>query len=175
MMLGYHPWFSHWISLAPYVESKEEHYRQIFKDAEEHPEAFQKLLVHLPEPVTLLAVLEDIRQNLMAFPSAMLGEVGFDRASRVPYDYFSSPRELTPFIIPFEHQLAILEAQLDLATELGRNVSMHSVKSQKATVELLDRMTEKHSERWMKISFDLHSCGLSPQTWLDIEVCSPVT
>lgn len=172
-MLGYHPWFSHWISLGPY-QSKEEHYRRIFKDADDHPEAFQKLLAHLPEPVTLQTVLEDVRQNLIAFPRAMLGEVGIDRASRVPYD-FSSPRELTPFAIPFEHQLTILEAQLDLATELGRNISMHSVKSQQATVELLDRMAEKHGERWMKISLDIHSCTLSPQTWLHIEVRCPNT
>ncbi|OAX44929.1 Metallo-dependent hydrolase [Rhizopogon vinicolor AM-OR11-026] len=164
---GYHPWFTHWISLVPY-ESKEEHYRWIFKDADEHQEAFQKLLVHLPEPVTLQTVLEDVRQNLMAFPKAMLGEVGIDRASRVPYD-FSSPKELTPFTIPFEHQLAILEAQFDLAAELGRNISMHSVKSQQATIELFDRMAEKHGERWMKINLDIHSCSLSPQTWLNIE------
>jgi Tat protein secretion system quality control protein TatD with DNase activity len=170
-MLGYHPWFSHWISLES-CESKEEHYRHIFKDADEHPEAFQKLLAHLPEPVALRTVLEDVRQNLMAFPRAMLGEVGIDRAFRVPYD-FSSPRELTPFTTPFEHQLAILEAQLDLAAELGRNISMHSVKSQQATVELFDRMVEKHGERWTKISLDIHSCSLSPQTWLHIEVRLP--
>ncbi|KAG2155494.1 hypothetical protein DEU56DRAFT_310681 [Suillus clintonianus] len=169
---GYHPWFTHWIALAPY-ESKEAHYRRIFKDADEHPEAFQKLLEHAPEPVTLQTVLEDVRQNLMDFPSAMLGEVGFDRAFRVSYDYFSSPGELSPFTTPFEHQLAILEAQLDLAAELGRNISMHSVKSQMATVELLDRMADRHGERWMKISIDIHSCGLSPQTWLSIEKRHP--
>ncbi|KAG2368799.1 hypothetical protein BDR07DRAFT_1468803 [Suillus spraguei] len=160
---GYHPWFTHWIALAPY-QSKEDHYRRIFKDADEHKRSSK---------MALRTVLEDVRRNLMAFPSAMLGEVGIDRAFRVPYNYFSSPGELTPFTVPFEHQLAILEAQLDLAAELGRNVSMHSVKSQMATVELLDRMADKHGEHWMKISVDIHSCGLSPQTWLSIEKRHP--
>jgi Tat protein secretion system quality control protein TatD with DNase activity len=140
-MLGYHPWFTHWISLVPF-ESKEEHYRRVFKDADEYPEAFQKLLVHQPEPITLQKVLEEVRQNLVALPRAMVGEVGIDRAYRVPYDP-SSPKEFTPFAVPFEHQLAILEAHLDLAAELGRNVSMHSVWSPQDTVELLDRMAEK--------------------------------
>jgi len=36
-------------------------------------------------------------------------------------------------------------------------------------VELLDRMAEKHGERWTKISLDVHSCTLSQQTWLHIE------
>lgn len=169
---GYHPWFTHWIALESY-ESKENHYRRIFKDADEHPEVFQKLLVRLPEPVILQTVLEDVRQNLMAFPTAMLGEVGIDKSFRVPYDYLSSSGELTPFTVPLEHQLAIFEAQLDLAAELGRNVSMHSVKSQMATVELLGRMADKHGERWMKISIDIHSCGLSPQMWLSIEKRHP--
>ena len=101
----------------------------------------------------------------------MLGEVGLDRIFRVPVDYFASPRVLMPFQIPLAHQLEVLEAQMDLAAELGRNISMHSVKSQQATVEVLDRMKQKHgSEKWNRISVDQHSCGLSAQTWRDLEV-----
>ena len=33
--------------------------------------------------------------------------------------------------------MTILEAQIEVAVELGRNISMHSVKSQQATLELL--------------------------------------
>ena len=93
-----------------------------------------------------------------------------DRVFRVPFDYYASPRRLTSFTIPVEHQLAILEGQLELAVELGRNVSMHSVKSQQVTVELLARMKKRFGERWNRISVDMHSCGLSPQTWKDVEV-----
>jgi len=99
----------------------------------------------------------------------MLGEVGLDRAFRVPYDYDASPRELTHFHIPIEHQTHILEAQLALAVELERNVSVHSVKAQQATVDLLTRMSQKHGDSWLRISIDMHSCGLSPQMWKDIE------
>ena len=100
----------------------------------------------------------------------MLGEVGLDRSFRVALDYAASPRELTPFTIPFEHQLVILEAQLDLAVELGRNVSLHSVKSHLETQELFARMVKMYGDKWNKISVDMHSCGLSPQMWHDIEV-----
>ena len=111
----------------------------------------------------------------------MLGEVGLDRACRVPYahpadpPYASSPpdapRELSPFTIPLAHQLAVLEAQLALAAELARNVSLHSVKAQQATRALLDRMRAAHGDaRWLALSVDLHSCGLSTQTWAEISV-----
>ncbi|KAI0652395.1 hypothetical protein C8Q79DRAFT_937444 [Trametes meyenii] len=110
----------------------------------------------------------------------MLGEVGIDRACRIPCSRPAEPpyaehtlddggpRELSPFTTPLEHQLAILEAQLDVAVELKRNVSLHSVKCQQATGELLDRMKSKHGAAWLRISIDLHSCGLSAQTWQQI-------
>lgn len=100
----------------------------------------------------------------------MLGEVGLDRAARIPIDYFASSRELTPFTIPLKHQLAILEAQMDIAVELERNISIHNVKSHQATLDLLDRMHKKYGDRWLRISVDLHSCGISPETWKAIEV-----
>lgn len=104
----------------------------------------------------------------------MLGEVGLDRIFRVPIQYHVPPdqkRELTPFTIPLEHQLTVLKAQLMIAVELGRNVSMHSVKAQQATVSLLDEVRmEVGEEKWMRVSVDMHSCGLSPETWRDLEV-----
>lgn len=124
----------------------------------------------MPEPRPLTAVIAELRENLSAFPNAMLGEVGLDRIFRVPIDYFASPRVLTPFTIPLEHQIAVLEAQMDLAVELGRNISIHSVKSQLATTDLLARMKAKFGDKWNSVSVDLHSCGLSPQTWQELEV-----
>ncbi|KAJ3539097.1 hypothetical protein NM688_g6414 [Phlebia brevispora] len=177
--IGYHPWFAHWIAVKPFA-SKEEHYRSLFLDPSSKPErieAFERLLPGLPEPTLLSDVLTGLRENLSAFPNAMLGEVGLDRACRIPYGPPSAPpyaldetrRELSPFTIPLPHQLAILEAQLDLAVGLRRNVSVHSVKCQQATVELLDRSRSRHGDAWNTISIDMHSCGLSAQTWKDLE------
>lgn len=152
---------------------KDDHYRRLFLQTPEKPghlQAYERLLPLLPEPTLLNDILSELRRNLEQFPAAMLGEVGIDRSFHVAYDYNASPRELTPYTIPIDHQLAVLEAQLDLAVELGRNVSFHSVKSQSATVDFLTRMHRKHAEKWFTISVDLHSCGLSPETWRDISV-----
>ncbi|KAF9469807.1 TatD DNase family Scn1 [Collybia nuda] len=169
---GYHPWFSYLISTQP-VLSKNDHYRSILLGTRSPRPSdvaiFEKLLDLLPDPIFLHDVISELRLNLEAFPRSMLGEVGLDRTFRVPFDYFASNRELTPFTIPLEHQLTILEAQVDLAVELGRNVSFHSVKSQLATVEFLKRLRSKHRDRWARINIDMHSCGLSPETWREIE------
>ncbi|KAI6161470.1 hypothetical protein EDD17DRAFT_1697901 [Pisolithus thermaeus] len=168
---GYHPWFSHWISLKPHV-SKEEHYRRLFSPSKEREDTFKTMLSHLPDPVSLQDVLLELRQNLEGFPKAMLGEVGIDRAARIPIDHTTSTVELTPFTVPLEHQLAILEAQMNMAVELGRNISLHSVKSHQATLDLLNRMQEKHKASWLRISIDFHSCGVSTETWKVLEASS---
>ena len=188
-MAGYHPWFSYHISTTSDPISKDEHYRSLFLpdsvgnvtiNSEEtntsppSPDSlesqFATLLPHLPNPRPLSEVLVELRQNLSDFSASMLGEVGLDRVFRIPLDYFASPRHLTTFTIPLAHQLAILEAQIEVAVELGRNISVHSVKSQQATVEVLDKMKRKFGEKWNRISVDTHSCGFNPQTWRDIEV-----
>ncbi|KAI0778717.1 TatD DNase family Scn1, partial [Trametes elegans] len=191
---GYHPWFYHWISLTP-APSKEAHYRTLFLPDSPPPKpeqvsAFERLLPYLPDPIPLSDVLADVRAHLAAFPHAMLGEVGLDRACRIPYAHPAPPpysyseyapppgddgarRELSPFATPLAHQLAVLEAQLALAAELGRNVSLHSVQCQQATVGLLDRMKARSGARWLAISVDLHSCGLSAQTLQQITARHP--
>ncbi|KAG8745592.1 hypothetical protein FRC10_007483 [Ceratobasidium sp. 414] len=100
----------------------------------------------------------------------MLGEVGIDRVFRVRYPQTGGEgMKLSPFMVPQEHQLAVLEAQIGVAVELGRNVSLHSVKASGATVELLKKMRSKYGAAWERINVDLHSCTLSGEVWKGIE------
>ncbi|KAI0046611.1 Metallo-dependent hydrolase [Auriscalpium vulgare] len=180
---GYHPWWTHAISLRRPPPAREEHYRALFlgggedlKDSgekgKEREEAFQRLWPGLAEPRALDDVLEELRANLVAFPAALLGEVGIDRAARPDHaDPFAdwSRRALSPFTTPLDHQLAVLDAQLALAVELRRPVSLHSVKAPAPTRALLDRAAARHGHAFSAVSVDLHSCGLSPEVWVDIE------
>lgn len=191
---GYHPWWAHHIAIGQ-PTSAEAHYRSLFLPEASAPhssafeDAFARLLPSLPSPTPLDDIIAEVRANLMAHPKAMLGEVGIDQAARVPFpidartdssteeDRESEGRRrgsLSPFSTPLAHQLAILEAQLALAVELRRNVSMHSVKAPMPTRSLLDRMATTYGTRWRAISVDLHSCGLSVQVWAEIEVCYAV-
>ncbi|KAJ7878610.1 TatD DNase family Scn1 [Mycena leptocephala] len=175
---GYHPWFTHLISIQP-VTSKYEHYRRLFIGENAEPSAenasiFEELVLLLPEPITLDEVILDLRHNFELFPSAtaMLGEVGLDKAYRVAFDYRASPRRLSPFTIPSASlidQLSILEAQLDLAVELHRNVSLHSVKCPQVTVDLMNKSRLKYGRQWDNIRIDLHSCSLNPQVLTAIQ------
>jgi Tat protein secretion system quality control protein TatD with DNase activity len=184
---GYHPWWAHRISLsAPSGMTPDHvaHYRALFlPDSSSLPPsaeleaAFARLLPTLPQPISLVDVLADVRVHLDEFPSAMLGEVGIDRAARIPFtdgdtssDGGNHARALSPFSTPFAHQLAVLEAQLALAVEMRRNVSLHSVKAPAQTLALFDRMAATHGAAWFAISVDVHSCTLSPEVRRDIEV-----
>lgn len=157
----------------------EEHYRALFLPTDPNPElesTFASLLRHLPDPTPLSSLLNTLRENLTSHPTALLGEVGLDRAARIPLSFpapghsSSAALVLTPFTIPLAHQLAVLEAQLGLAVELGRAVSLHSVKAQAATKELIERMRARYGARWVRVSVDLHSCGMSAEMCRDIQV-----
>lgn len=190
---GYHPWWAHRISLsapAGTVPDHAAHYRALFfpsSSSQQPPSAeletaFARLLPTLPPPLPLADVLADVRARLTEFPTALLGEVGIDRAARIPFAFADVPdggdsndncgsgHTLSPFSTPFAQQLAILEAQLALAVELRRNVSLHSVKTSAQTRALFDQMATTHGAAWFAISVDVHSCTLSPEVWRDIEV-----
>jgi Tat protein secretion system quality control protein TatD with DNase activity len=191
---GYHPWWVHRISLhapAGTIPDHASHYRALFLPSSSSPSqppnselerAFARLLPTLPQPIPLADILADVRARLIEFPTAMLGEVGIDRAARIPFagadvseerndnDDNGGHRTLSPFSTPFAHQLTILESQLALAVELRRNVSLHSVKSSAQTCTLFDNMAAKYGAAWFAISVDVHSCTLSPEVWRDIEV-----
>lgn len=177
----------------------------------------EALLPHLPQPRSLQDVLAEIRSNLQAFPAAMLGEVGLDRAFRVPASksavkdqtsetelLSSEPQQvngggggggeaagvsndaseaapdgcnchtlalrgktLSSLTIPIEHQHRVLMGQIGLAVEMGRNVSLHSVRAPEATVNLLKECCRVYNglnkRGFRDINVDLHSCTLSAQ------------
>ncbi|CAE6459799.1 unnamed protein product [Rhizoctonia solani] len=169
MCFGYHPWWSHRISILDTPLSTEEHYRALFNPTEKQEEAFQTAISSLPPPRPLKDVLEELKQNLQLNPSTMLGEVGIDRAFRVRLSPNEGDTKLSPFTVPQEHQLAVLEAQISIAVELRKNISLHSVKASGATIELFKKMRNKHGAAWESINVDLHSCTLSGETWKSIE------
>ncbi|KAG8939927.1 hypothetical protein FRC04_005807 [Tulasnella sp. 424] len=88
--------------------------------------------------------------------------------STAPSEYRA--KKLSPFTVPAEDQLALLEAQIALAIELRRSISIHSVKVQQVTLDILKRLKEKYGEDFGKLNIDLHSCGFSAESWKEVEV-----
>lgn len=85
-------------------------------------------------------------------------------------------KNLSPFRPSMTHQLAVLELQMDLAVELGINVSLHSVKAQGPTLDFLTRFQKKHGPGFTRhVNVDLHSCGgWSVESWVSAEVGPPL-
>lgn len=127
------------------------------------------MLPSLPTPTPLRHILAELRNNLERHPQALLGEVGIDKSFKLPSSpagYTRDPairgpnggppqeggdshalglrgRGLTSLATPLSHQLAILTAQVEVAIELRRNVSFHSVRAGGATIEWFNEMAAK--------------------------------
>ena len=156
---GWHPWFSHHVyddlALdATQLSNRNAHYRRVITPTPDD-EAF---LLSLPEPRPLSALLQEIRDHLQRYPNALVGEIGLDRAFRIPgtemiegyeHDPALTPgsregRRLSPYRVDLEHQRRILTAQLKLAGEMQRAVSVHGVAAHGIVYETLAQTWHGH-------------------------------
>ncbi|WFD19922.1 Cut9-interacting protein scn1 [Malassezia caprae] len=150
---GFHPWCVHTLSLEHPPPPAHEHYEALLG-----PDAAE-LVPHLPPPVSLTDALAQLEAYLVAHPHALVGEVGLDRSFRIPMPH-TTPRRLSRCQTPLAHQLAVLRAQLALASRYGRSVSMHSVRAAGPTLDMLADMAA-HVPGFSAIGVLLHSCTLS--------------
>lgn len=143
---GWHPWFSHQMfdeveydgvsSLTP--EQKIAHYQSVLTPKSEDRNA----LLALPDPRPFGHFLAQTRDYLTRYPLALIGEVGLDRSFRIPESWLPGQaderddsltpggregRKLSPYKVSLDHQRKVLFAQLRLAGEMQRAVSVHGV------------------------------------------------
>ena len=172
---GWHPWFSHQIydDTVPGAthydgspESKTAHYDKILAPAPsaKNPE----FSTGLPDPRPLSRFIQETRERLAKSPFALVGEVGLDKAFRIPESWTSSStdeadekspqrdesltpggregRHLSPHRVSLGHQSAILKAQLKLAGEMNRAASVHGVQVHGALYNVLTECWKGHEK-----------------------------
>lgn len=157
---GWHPWFAHQIAQVDLATTtKFEHYRQVLTGTTEADEQFFQTL---PDPKPLRTFLAETRARLLAHPHALVGEIGLDKAFRLPMpwqqhelegrDASLTPgsregRRLSPYRVSMDHQKAVFKAQLQLAGELRRPVSVHSVQAHGAVFDVLQDLWKGHERK----------------------------
>lgn len=162
---GWHPWFSHQIyddsilgtenTLS--TSEKLDHYKSVIVPPLENDEFMQSL----PDARSLSSLLEEIKSHLQQYPHALVGEIGLDRSFRLPENWLPNVhterhgdvtpggregRRLSQFKVSIDHQRKILKAQLNLAGEMQRAVSVHGVAAHGVLFETI-RETWKGYER----------------------------
>ncbi|MCJ1465550.1 hypothetical protein MMC07_004168 [Pseudocyphellaria aurata] len=162
---GWHPWFSHQIyddSVSQSTERAEDvhkldHYQAVLVPSPHDSDFLRKL----PDPRPLSELIDQTRLYLEKYPFALVGEIGIDRSFRIPENSSDSNRDetesaltpggregkrLTPYRVHMDHQKKILTAQLQLAGELSRPVSVHGVAAHGALFETLQATWRGHEK-----------------------------
>lgn len=164
---GWHPWFSHQL----YDDTGDETTYDPNQDAEEQKtKHYTTVLSHTPDPefiATLAAprplsgFIDETRRRLVSFPTALVGEIGLDRGFRLPQgwgpdeqpqrneDITPGGREgrlLSPYHVNMTHQVQVFKAQLRLAGDLGRAVSIHGVQAHGVLFDALSSLWKGHEK-----------------------------
>lgn len=169
---GRHPWFSHElfddtvdtptfdVVLAgkDLARAKMRHYAAVLTPSP--PEA--AFVADLPTPSPLTQFMQETKEYLDDFPLAMVGEIGLDKAFRLPgpwdeatraaVDPARTPggrnrRPLSRHNITLEHQKTVLMAHLKLAGEMKRAVSVHGVQVHGNLYDLLVNCWKGHEKK----------------------------
>lgn len=164
---GWHPWFSHQLyddsvpkpTYDGTQSGKTAHYDAILTPSPSSKDV--SFSAGLPEPRPLSEFLKETRSYLEKYPLALVGEIGIDRAFRLPGSWTAGDeaqrdegltpggregRKLSPHRVQMAHQAAILQAQLRLAGEMGRAVSVHGVQAHGALHETIAQCWKGHEK-----------------------------
>jgi Tat protein secretion system quality control protein TatD with DNase activity len=177
---GWHPWFSHQLyddttssdapssnhdsadspKPPPASSFGDQGFKAAHYKAALTPEPSPEFIDSLPAPRRLSEYISETRTRLENHPDALVGEIGVDKAFRLP-EAFTEPapsdapgsdttpggregRRLSPYHVRIPHQVAIMTAQLRLAAEMQRAVSVHSVKAHGVVFDAFEALWKDH-------------------------------
>lgn len=117
---GLHPWLSHYFYVGTLDIDKSSHYKRVLV-----PEPNEEFIRQLPDPLSIDVVIRKMQERLQSDSKAIIGECGLDKTFRIPDTVM---KKLSKHTVAMGHQIEILKAQLEVAAEYKRPVSLHGVK-----------------------------------------------
>lgn len=147
---GLHPWFSHQVCFNDQPES--EISPLVLEDEEQ-----ELVKSYLPKQIDIVRFLDELKDRLVSIPDSMLGEVGLDKSFKVHTQVPIQNQDMNQEIanqeggmrlikskVKIEHQIKVLESQIDLAISLRKPISLHGVKCIQEMIQVFNRIKRRN-------------------------------
>ncbi|CAG8499068.1 13173_t:CDS:10 [Ambispora leptoticha] len=148
---GFHPWYAHTLTLQEGKVDKNSHYRTVFQPTptattinNDKDDQLDALIPLLEEPIIFKECLNKLESLLKTHTSALVGEIGLDKSARLKHP---ETLKLTVYQSNIQHQLALFEAQFDIAAKYQRAISVHCVQTTGYIADLIQRKIKQQQEQ----------------------------
>ncbi|CAH1766838.1 14931_t:CDS:2 [Entrophospora sp. SA101] len=115
---------------------------------------YDEFIKELPNPIAFNIWYDKLESLIIKYnENCLIGEVGIDRSFKLKNP--NNNKKLSNYQISIDHQILILEKQIELAIRYGKSISLHCVQSSGKIVEILKKLQQKNTQQIDSINNDL--------------------
>nr|CAG8556970.1 2402_t:CDS:2 [Entrophospora candida] len=118
------------------------------KDNNDSSSSYNEFIEELPNPIAFNIWYDKLESLIIKYKeNCLIGEIGIDKLFRLKNPNINKKLRISDYQTSIDHQVLILEKQIELAIKYGKSISLHCVQSSGKIVEILKKLRQKNNQQ----------------------------
>nr|CAG8520351.1 1174_t:CDS:2 [Entrophospora candida] len=110
--------------------------------------SYNEFIEELPNPIAFNIWYDKLESLIIKYKeNCLIGEIGIDKLFRLKNPNINKKLRISDYQTSIDHQVLILEKQIELAIKYGKSISLHCVQSSGKIVEILKKLRQKNNQQ----------------------------